>query len=138
MSVSYDRVMDVRQRLALAVSKRFAEDGVAVPSTNKRGVFTTGVDNIDESGRIELHGTAISLTNHLTHDNMGEDPPPPPWILMKIPLSSFLMTLPLCHKLMNMLEKLLFHRFQMEHPGQLLLPELVSLMKVGSTISTRS
>ena len=67
--------MDVRRGLAQAVSRRFAEDGVVVPSNIKRGVFTTGgVDNIDESGRIELHGTAISLTNHLTRDNMGVDP----------------------------------------------------------------
>ena len=75
ISVSYDRVMDVRRGLAKAVSRRFAEDGVVVPSNIKRGVFTTGgVDNIDESGRIELHGTAISLTNHLTRDNMGGEP----------------------------------------------------------------
>ena len=41
--------------------------------TSRGGVFTTGrVDNIDESGRIELHSTAISLTNHLTHDNMSQ------------------------------------------------------------------
>ena len=69
--------MDVRKELALAVSKRFAEDGVVVPSNIRRGVFTSGgVDNIDESGRIQLHGTAISLTNHLIHDNMGETTPP--------------------------------------------------------------
>ena len=58
ISVSYDRVMDVRRGLALSVSRRFAEDGVVVPSNIKRGVFTTGgVDNIDESGRIGFHGT---------------------------------------------------------------------------------
>ena len=69
--------MDVRRGLAQAVSMRFAEDGVVVPSNIKRGVFITGgVDNIDECGRIELHGTAISLTNHLTRDNTGVDPPP--------------------------------------------------------------
>ena len=53
------------------MSRRFAADGVVVPSNIKRGVFITGggVDNIDESGRIELHGTAISLTNQLTRDN---------------------------------------------------------------------
>ena len=51
-------------------------DGI-VPSNIKRGVFTTSrVDSIDESGRIELHGTAKSLTNHLTCDNMEVDPPP--------------------------------------------------------------
>ena len=77
ISVLYDQVMDVRRGFAQAVSRRFAADGVVVPSNIKRGVFTTGgVDNIDESGRIELHGTAISLTNHLIRDNMGVDPPP--------------------------------------------------------------
>lgn len=77
MSVSYDRVMDVRRSLACAMSRQFAEDGVVVPSNMKRGVFTTGgVDNIDVSGQFELHGTAISLINHVTHDNMGIDPPP--------------------------------------------------------------
>ena len=61
----------------ISVSMRFAEDGVVSPSNIKRGVFTTGaVDNIDESGRTELHGTAISLTNHLTHENTGISPPP--------------------------------------------------------------
>jgi len=77
MSVSYDRVMEVRKELAISVSMRFAEDGVVSPSNIKRGVFTTGaVDNIDESGRTELRGTAISLTNHLTHENTGISPPP--------------------------------------------------------------
>lgn len=42
-----------------------------MPSNIRRGVFTTvGVDNITLSGDIELHGTAISLTNQLTRDNM--------------------------------------------------------------------
>jgi len=72
MAVSYDRVMEVRKGLAISVSKRFAEDGVVLPSNIKRRVFTTAaVDNIDESGRTELHGTAISLTNHITHENTG-------------------------------------------------------------------
>ncbi|KAF5299189.1 hypothetical protein FQA39_LY02362 [Lamprigera yunnana] len=43
----------------------------------KRKVFvTTVVDNIDESGRYELHGTAMTLTSHSTYDNIVEDPPP--------------------------------------------------------------
>ena len=50
-----------------------------MPSNIKRGVTgvsTTGaVDNIDESGCTELHGTAISPTNHLTHENTGISPP---------------------------------------------------------------
>lgn len=77
MCVSYDRVMGVRKSLARAVSKRFSEEGAVVPLNLKRGVFTTGgVDNIDESGRVEFHGTAITLTNHPTVDKMGVEPPP--------------------------------------------------------------
>ena len=77
MSVSYDRVMDVRKNFAKAVSKQWDEDGVVVPSNIKRNVFvTSAVDNIDESGRYEFHGTAMTLTSHLTCDNMGDDPPP--------------------------------------------------------------
>ena len=34
------------------------------------------MDNLDESGRYEFHGTAMTLTSHPTQDNMGEDPPP--------------------------------------------------------------
>ena len=75
--VSYDRVMDVRRCFARAVSKRWAEDGLVVPTNAKRNVFvTSAVDNTDESGRFALHGTAITLTSHATHDNIGEDPPP--------------------------------------------------------------
>ena len=77
MSVSYDRVMDVRKSFAKAVSKRWAEDGVVVPTNMKRRVFvTSAVDNLDESGHCEFHGTTMTLTSHSTHDNMGEDPPP--------------------------------------------------------------
>ena len=77
MSISYDIVVDVRRVLALAVSKRLEDDGVVVPSNMKWGVFATGeVYNIDESGRFELHGTAITLTNHPTRDNIGVDIPP--------------------------------------------------------------
>ena len=77
ISVSYDRVMDTRKAFARAVSKRWIDDGIVVPTNNKRRVFTTcAVDNIDESGRYEFHGTAITLTSHLTRGNLGEDPPP--------------------------------------------------------------
>ena len=77
ISVSYGRVMDVRKDFAKAVSKQWSDDGVVVPTNIKRHVFvTSAVDNLDESGRYEFHGTAMTLTSHLTHDNMGEDPPP--------------------------------------------------------------
>ena len=77
MSVSYDRVMEVRKGLAISVSRRCADDGVVTLSNLRRGVFTTvSVDNMDESGRLEFHSTAISLTNHPAHDTMGVAPPP--------------------------------------------------------------
>ena len=38
--------------------------------------MTSAVDNLDESGRCDFQGTAMTLTTHVTHDNMGEDPPP--------------------------------------------------------------
>ena len=48
-----------------------------VVSTNaKRKVFVTSAVDLDECGCFEFHGTAITLTSHVTHDNMGEDPPP--------------------------------------------------------------
>ena len=76
--------------LVLAVSRRFAEDGVVVPSNIKWESTTGIVVNIDESGRIKLHGTAISLTSHLTHANIGVDPPPltldaPEGAIIKLP-----------------------------------------------------
>ena len=77
MSVSYDRVMDVRMGFAQAVSKRWAEDGVVVPSNAKRKVLVTNAaDNLDEPRHFEYHGTAITLTSHVSDNNMREDPPP--------------------------------------------------------------
>ena len=70
------RVMDVRRGFARAVSKRWAEDGVIVSTNAKRKVFVTSAVDLDECGCFEFHGTAITLTSHVTHDNMGEDPPP--------------------------------------------------------------
>ena len=77
ITVSYDRIMDVRRRFALAVSKRFKDEGVVVPTNCKRGVFSTATtDNIDVSGRTDMHGTSITLIGHLEKDNRGTDPLP--------------------------------------------------------------
>ena len=60
MSVSYGRVMDVRRGFARAVSKRWAEDGVVVPTDAKWKVFVTNaVGSHDESGYFVFHNTAI-------------------------------------------------------------------------------
>ena len=66
--------MDVQNDFRRAVSKQVACDAVVVPTNMKSCVFVTNVvSNLDESGR---HGTTITLTSHLTHDKIREDPPP--------------------------------------------------------------
>ena len=56
VSVSYDRIMDVRRDFVKAVSMRWGVDGVVIPTNSVRGVFvTSAVDNFDESGRYEFH-----------------------------------------------------------------------------------
>ena len=73
--VSYGRLKNVRKRLAMAVSKRFQDDKVVVPSNCQKGVFTTGTtDNIDVSGREDMHGTSITMIGHISHVNGGEKP----------------------------------------------------------------
>ncbi|KAF5269349.1 hypothetical protein FQA39_LY08741 [Lamprigera yunnana] len=70
-------VMEVRKQFAQTVCKRWQEDEVIVPTNIKRKVFATiAVDNVDETGGYEFHGTAMSLISHSTYDNIGEDPPP--------------------------------------------------------------
>ena len=77
ISVSHDRTLIVRRTIAQAVSEQFREQKVVVPVNCKRGVFTVGTtDNIDVSGRVEMHGTSITLIGQLTNDNLGYDGPP--------------------------------------------------------------
>ena len=79
MPVSYDRVMDVRRGFARAVSQRWAEDGVVVPTNAKQKVFVTSaadIDNIDEPECFEFHGTAIILTSHVSPNDKREDSQP--------------------------------------------------------------
>lgn len=77
LTVSYDRIMDVWRRFARAVSKRFKDEGVVVPTNCKHGVFSTATtDNIDVSSRTDMHGTSTTLIGHLRKDNTGTDPLP--------------------------------------------------------------
>ena len=74
-SVSYSRVMEIRRSIAQAVAKQFARDGVVLPTNIRSGVFVTfDVDNLDNKNQgnfshDEFHGTVISVTNHLSHNN---------------------------------------------------------------------
>ena len=77
LSVSYDRVMEVKLQVANAVCKRHAEDRVILPTNLRLCVFTThDVDNLDSNktgnlSRGDFHGTCITTTNHLSKDNCG-------------------------------------------------------------------
>ena len=81
LCVSYNRILDVRKKLALSVCQRYENDGVVIPSNMKLNVFTTAdVDNHDVKkscnlSRDEFHGTSITMTNHLSQENMGAERP---------------------------------------------------------------
>ena len=72
--------MEVKPDIARAVCARCAEEyqRVVVPTNSCMSVFTThDVDNLDGSAKgnysmDEFHGYALSVTNHLSHDNLGQ------------------------------------------------------------------
>ena len=67
LSVSYDRVLQFSADLANKICKQYEVEGVVCPSNLRKPVFTTAaVDNID-------HGTAISLTNHVSDGSLGAE-----------------------------------------------------------------
>ena len=77
LSIGPKRVRGIKLGLARAVCKRAKEESVLVPTNMKKGVFVTGdVDNLDHRktsnlSNKEFHGTAITMTNHLSVENMG-------------------------------------------------------------------
>lgn len=77
LSVSYDRVLQLSTDEANRVIGIYEKEGSVCPSTLRDQLFTTGnLDNIDHnpsstSSQDSFHGTAISITQHITHDNPG-------------------------------------------------------------------
>ena len=69
--------MKVKLSLARALCKQHNEDGIALPTNLCQHVLSTyDVDNLDGQSKgnfsqDEFHGTALSATNHLSHDNLG-------------------------------------------------------------------
>ena len=65
----------VSWKSGVPLHKQFARDGVVLPTNIRSGVFVTfDVDNLDNKNQgnfshDEFHGTAISVTNHLSHNN---------------------------------------------------------------------
>ncbi len=77
ISVSYRRVLQVSTTEANRVIDQYDRDGVVCPTALRNGLFTTGnLDNIDHNpsstyAQDAFHRTALSLTQHTTHDNSG-------------------------------------------------------------------
>ena len=83
MGISYKRLMAISSQAGNAVIKRFEQDGVVVPPSMRRGVFTVGVvDNIDHNpssttASDSFHGTGISLIQTRgVDDDVIEQPAP--------------------------------------------------------------
>ena len=92
LTVFYSLIMDVRKKFTQAVSKRFKDEGVVVPTNCKRRIFTTATtDNTGVSGRHDMHGTSITLIGHVTKGNAGIEPLP--WMFQMIPQLIYLMNL---------------------------------------------
>ena len=72
LCISYNRVLQISSDIANSVITQFEESGVVCPTFLKTNVFTTGnLDNIDHNtssntSKDSFHGTAISLTQHVT------------------------------------------------------------------------
>ena len=81
ISISYDRVLDLEDRIATSVCEQCDEDGVVSPICLKKQLFTVGaIDNLDynpssTTSQSSFHGTGISLIQFPTKDNPGIDRP---------------------------------------------------------------
>ena len=68
----------MRKDIARTVCKRHSEDGIVLPTNVRQGVFSTiCFDNLEHNKRSNLsnndfHGSCITITNNLSHENMGQ------------------------------------------------------------------
>ena len=79
LCISYNRVMQLSADIANKVIAQYQLEGVVCPPKLKSGLFVTSQqDNIDHnltstSAKESFHGTALSLTCHVTTNNPGKD-----------------------------------------------------------------
>ena len=79
LCISYDRVLAISTDIANSVATRFEHEGVVCRPKLRGKIFTTAeVDNIDHNpssttAHDSFHGTAISLVQHPTTSNKGND-----------------------------------------------------------------
>ena len=82
ISISYDMVLDIENRIATSVCEQFEFDGAVSPTCLRKGLFTIGaMDNLDHNptsatSQSSFHGTRISLFQCPTRDTPGEVRPP--------------------------------------------------------------
>ncbi len=89
LCVSYDRVLQLTTDIGNGVRERFNSDGVVCPPKMRSAVFTSAVVyNIDynptsATAKDALHGTGISLIQHLTDQSVAMNHllPPSPLVL---------------------------------------------------------
>ena len=79
LSISYDRLLSITTDTANSVIKRYEAENTVCPAKLKDELFTTAqVDNIDHNtssttANNSFHGTAISLVQHPTNQNTGQE-----------------------------------------------------------------
>lgn len=82
LSVSYQRIIELEDMLAISISERFEMDGIVAPACLRKGIFTIGaLDNIDHNpssttATTSFHGTGISIFQLPTEGSTGEERPP--------------------------------------------------------------
>lgn len=82
LSISYDRVLEVSAQLGDAAISKYVSDGVVCPHALRRGLFTTSaMDNIDHNptattSTTSFHGTSISIFQHPSSENEGQQQEP--------------------------------------------------------------
>ena len=80
--ISYDRVLEIEDGIATAVSKQFEEEGVVAPGCLRKRLLTfSALDNLDHNpssttAMDAFHGTGISLFQFPTGADPGENRPP--------------------------------------------------------------
>ena len=79
LAISYDRVLEISAQLGEEAVRKYVEDGLVCPTVLRRRLFTmAAMDNIDHNptattAATSFHGTSISVFQHQTKDDKGEE-----------------------------------------------------------------
>ena len=77
ISISYSGVLQLENTMAHSMCQQFQVDNIVYPSHLRKGLFISGaLDNVDHNpssttAQSAFHGTAISLVQFSTKDNIG-------------------------------------------------------------------